>query len=88
MANFFPDIIDYSINRPKTFSKVNGELVYSGRPSSFWEEHDQSIKEIGVILYWGNNKCYYRKNLNPNVNKKRILQKEELEKIIGIKLSH
>jgi hypothetical protein len=78
----FIGTIDYTIDGPQTYGKLGDQLVYTGRPSSFWGDHDKSTSEVGGILFWGE-KCLYRINVNPNTNQDRILQADELSKLIG-----
>lgn len=66
----------------------NPTVVGQSRPSSFFLPHDKSIKEVGVILFWGDKKILYIKNKNQNVNKQRFIEKETLEKIMGFKLEN
>ncbi|MBP6886194.1 MAG: hypothetical protein KBC02_03050 [Candidatus Pacebacteria bacterium] len=74
--------IDYTIDGPQTFGKIGGQLVYTGRPSTFWGHHDKSTSEVGGILFWGD-KCQYRINENPNTKPQRILLADELSSLIG-----
>ncbi len=85
MIDFFSDIVNYTIDGPRSFAKINGELVCAGRPSTFWSGHDKSTAEVGGILFWGN-RCTYRINENPNINKKRIIDKIDLEKMMNISI--
>jgi hypothetical protein len=87
VVNFMGSIAEYIINGPTTYKKINGKLLCIGHPSTFWGNHDHSTKEVGAILFLGNNEYFYRQNTNPNVNNKRILKRVELEKIFGHKIN-
>jgi len=80
MSNRNGDVIEYTISGPKI---ISGGGVY--RPSTFFGEHDESTKEVGVILFWGS-RIFYRENTNPNVVKNRIIRKQELERIMGVNM--
>lgn len=79
--------IDYIINGPQVFSKVNGQLQYAGRPSTFFGDHDNSTNEVGSVIFWGSSNIIYRKNINPNVNKNRFINKTRLQIIFGMKFT-
>jgi len=85
MSGISKDVIEYTINGPKViYIGKNGKSVGVGSPSTFWGNHDNSTREVGVILFLGcDNKIFYRENTNPNINRDRIIKKQELEKIIG-----
>ncbi len=88
MADIPRDIIEYTLRGSKTYRKINGKWILAGRPSTFFSGHDNSTKEVGVILFLGKNECLYRENTNPNVNRKRIIEKRELEELFDIQLSN
>jgi len=83
VVNFTGSIAEFIINGPTTYKKNNGKLLCVGHPSTFWGNHDQSTKEVGVILFVGKNEYFYRQNINPNINNNRIIKKIELENIFG-----
>jgi len=85
MADRSNGTIDYTISGPYTLKKINGELIDAGRPSSYFNYSDNSINEVGAIIFWGNYKYLFADNTNPNVNTKRIIKKSEAEKIFNIK---
>lgn len=87
VVNFAGHIAEFIISGPTTYIKDNGKLLCKSHPSTFWGNHDQSTKEVGAILFMGRYGYYFRQNTNPNVNKKRLIEKSELEKIFGCKIN-
>jgi len=84
MADRTTGLIDYIINGLKTFKKDGNELVYVGRPNTYFSDEDNSISEVGAIIFWGNNQIVYGPNNNPNFNKARFLDKDDIENILDI----
>ena len=66
---------------------IDGPLPSVGMPSSFFLDHDKSTTEVGGFLFWDDKDCCYRINKNPNVNKNRIIEKKDLEKILGLQIN-
>jgi len=79
-------VIEYVLGGCHAFGSINGQQQYTGRPSTFWGCHDNSINEVGALLFWGKKSLYFRPNDNPNANKNRVITLEHIKNIMDLNL--
>ena len=75
-------LIDLILSGPVNINLNSG---ITEQPSAFWGAHDNSISEVGGFLFIGQ-QLIYIKNININMNRDRVMSKEEIQDILGFRV--